>query len=221
MLKKSLPALPNLNKGFLARVTSLAREGGMIAKAYADLSERMLKFASRINDMSQDAQSLDGGKSTGLHQTHLREQLLEALGTENEAVISKWLKIGEHAEHLLPLSASLPPQRECLYEVAKAAEEKKPIRKWIDDKSLTVNSTVREVLELTKTKKRAKKKEKEFTASVTVSFKSYSEAYTSLRAMIESDPECKIRAVDAFWDELKSDVRDEQEFEAIKKRLSN
>lgn len=220
MLKKSLPALPNLNKGFLTRVASLAREGNMIAKSYAALSERMLKFAQRIKDMSDDARDLDGGTAMGEHQSHLRQQILKALGTDSEPVVSKWLKIGEHAESLLPLSASLPPQRECLYEVARAAEDKKPIKKWIDDESLTVNSTVREVLELTKSKKRAKKKEKEFTASVTVSFKSYSTAYTSLKALIESDPECKIRAVDAFWDELKSDVRDEQEFEAIKKRLS-
>jgi hypothetical protein len=221
MLKKSLPALPDLNKGFVARVASLAREGGVIAKSYAALSERMLKFAQRIKDMSDDARALDGGGGVGEHQSHLRQQLLEALGTDSEPVVSKWLKIGEHAENLLPHSASLPPQRECLYEVAKAAGDNKPIGKWIEEEKLTVNSTVREVLQLTKAKKRGKKKEKEFTASVIMSFKTYTDAYAALKSLLDAEPDCKIRAADAFWEELRSDISNDEEFKEAKKRLSN
>jgi hypothetical protein len=221
MLKKSLPALPNLNTGFIKRVESLASEGSALAVSYADLSERMLKFAQKIQALSDQARDLDADDSGGRHRKHLRQVLMKTLGTQSEAVVSKWLTIGTQAQVLLPLKGSVPPQRESLYELAKAADANKPIERWISDEKLTVNSTVREVQQLTKAKKRAKKKEKEFTASVTLSFKTYSDAYAALKPLFVSEPNFRIIAADAFWDVLKSDVKDEKETNEIKKRLSH
>jgi hypothetical protein len=223
MLKKALPALPVLNTGFIKRVESLASEGSALAMSYADLSERMLKFAQKIQALSEQAQELDAGDNGGRHRKHLRQVLMKTLGTESESVVSKWLTIGEQAQVLLPLKDSVPPQRESLYELAKAADANKPIERWIDDEKLTVNSTVREVLKLTKTKKRAKKKtatEKDFNAIVTIGFRNYVDAFAALKTLINSGAECKMIADDGFWEELRSDVSNDEEFKEAKKRLS-
>lgn len=218
--KKSLPALPVLNTGFLKRVESLASEGSALAISYADLSERMLKFAQKIQALSEQAQELDTDDSGGRHRKHLRQVLMKTLGTESESVVSKWLNIGERADVLLPLKDSVPPQRESLYELAKASKKMTLNKKWLRDEDITVNSTVREVLKAVKGKRRTRqKREKEFNASVTISFRDYSDAFSSLKPLIDSGAECKVKAGEAFWAALESDIRDEKAFDEIKKRL--
>ncbi len=197
---------------------SLAAEGSALAKSYRDLSERMLRFAQHVGALSERAYELDDG-DTGKHHKHLRVALAKAVGTENQSVVSKWITIGSQVDTLLPYRKSLPPQRECLYELARAAEGDKPIQKWIDDKRLTIDSTVREVMLLTKKKKSRKPRQKEYLAAITLSFQTYEAAATVLKELVLSEHHFKISAHNAFADALKSDIRDEQKYEKVAARF--
>jgi hypothetical protein len=112
----------------------------------------------------------------------------------------------------MPFKNSLPPQRECLYELALAAEGNKPIQKWIDDKRLTIDSTVREVMALGKKKSR-KKREKEYLATVTLLFQTYGDAAATLKELMLSEQDFRIRAHQSFAGALKAAIWDNDQYE--------
>jgi hypothetical protein len=103
MLKKIALQAPSLNLAFKKRVRLLAAEGSILAKASRDLSDRMLQFAKLVRVLSDQAFKLDDGDN-GPHHRHLREVLAKAVGTEKDAVVSKWITIGSQVHALLPYS---------------------------------------------------------------------------------------------------------------------
>ena len=218
MLKKVEVLPATLDLSFKKRVQTLAAEGSALAKSYRDLSERMLNFAQQIGKLSQRAYELDGGEQ-GQHHRHLRATIAKAIGSDNESVLSKWITIGTQAKALLPYKSYLPPQRECLYELALAAEDNRPIKKWVEQERLTVDSTVREVMALRRKKSR-KKREKEYLASVTLSFQTYGEAADVLKELALSAGDFKIRSHQAFADALKAAIRDTDAYEEASKRFA-
>lgn len=215
MLKKSLlPALPSIGRDFQKRVNEIATEGRDLSQSYSELTERMLAFAQRVSAIWDEARERDD-RDGGEHQQYLRSELTKAMSSNSPAVFSKWLTIGAQSKALLPYKKSIPPQRECLYELALASKEKKPIKKWIDNEALTSTSTVREVMSLRKTKKR-KSRPKEFLATVTLAFRSYEEAVTALSDVLGSNDEFKVKSHKAFSEALKS-VFDEKSYAKIEK----
>jgi hypothetical protein len=192
MLKKveAVDELSPLNAGFAQRVQALADNGKQLVASYADLSERMLEFASEFRGLWDEAKTLDKAEN-GMHHDLLRRELAEIVKSSKASVWSKWNTIGAQAQALLPYKASLPPQRECLYELAIAVRNKKPIDRWIENEQLTSTSTVREVASLRKTRKR-NRREKQYLATVTLRFNQYGDAAKALKAVLLSSGDFKV-----------------------------
>ena len=217
MLKKTAALeVIELDRGFARRVTSVAAEGRRLTELYADLSARMLEFAVQFRELWLEAKRLDKAEN-GQHQLYLRKTLSEAVQSDDPSVWSKWNTIGAQAKTLLRYKTALPPQRECLYELAKAADQQKPIKRWIDAKALTFQSTVREVSALCKSKKR-RPRQKQYLATVTFAFQSYGEATEALRALLISKADFKLRSHRALGEALKSEL-DTQQYESVKERF--
>lgn len=139
-----------VSDAFKKRVRKLIAEGERLDTLHRNLTVEMLKFGESIQSLWLEARRLDRG--VGNHATHLREQLAALIGSNNRSVWSQWVKIGEQAPALLKYKGALPPQRDSLYEIAKAAADGKPIRKWVEQEKLTVESSVRDVRSLTRKK---------------------------------------------------------------------
>jgi hypothetical protein len=217
MLKKATALeVIELDRGFARRVTSVAAEGRRLTESYADLSARMLDFAVQFRDLWLEAKRLDKAES-GQHQLYLRKKLSEAVQSDDPSVWSKWNTIGSQAKTLLRYKTALPPQRECLYALAIAANEEKPIKKWIDAKALTYESTVREVSALCKSKRR-KLRQKQYLATVTLAFQNYEEAADVLRAILISKADFKLRSHRALGEALKPKL-DTQQYASVQERF--
>jgi len=123
--------------------------------AYEDFARKKLLFAHRIYQIWNKAKQLDRKLKGEANQNHFREQLAEIIESDDKSILSRWVRIGDHAKELLPYATSLPPQRDAIYELSRALERKKPIQRWIDSGKLSTESTVREVIALTRGKKRS------------------------------------------------------------------
>ena len=191
-----------LSVGFIRQVRELASEGRELAKSYADLTTRMLRFSQRFRQVRDEAQRLDG-EGDGQHRQHLREQLADAVRSTNKTVWSQWVTIGSQAKALLPHRNALPPQRDSLYELALAAREKRPIQVWIKQNKLAATSTVRDVQAL-RARQRRKKRARTYQATVTLCFQTYDAAAKALEAVITTDADFKVKAHQAFQDATKA-----------------
>jgi hypothetical protein len=218
MLKKSqAQVLAPIDATFVRRVAALATDGHALAKSYADLTARMIRFAERFNEIWNEAKRLDKA-DRGRHHEHLRGQIAKAVGTDRQDVWSKWNTIGSQAPKLLEYKKSLPPQRESLYEVALALDEKKPVERWIENSAITSTSTVREVAALRKGKKR-QPRQRSYLASVIVEFQTYDEAADAMKQLLLSDHDFRIRSHQAFDEAVKSKMH-MADYELAKKRIA-
>jgi hypothetical protein len=191
--------LPKINAPFEQSVNKLAVEGETLSSAYEDVTKRILDFARRFHGLWLRSLDLDKGIENGVHRLYLRDSLAAAIGTDDKSIRSRWIQIGQHATELTPLKSSLPPTRDSLYEVALAIEAKKPVAKWIEDGTLTAQTSVRGIRILRDQQKRnpSKKKKKRsvpkaFTATVTLCFNNYDDALRILTPLLISDEPFKL-----------------------------
>jgi hypothetical protein len=108
----------------------------------------------------------------------------------------------------LPYANSLPPQRDSLYALSTAIDKKKPIQKWIETGKLSTESTVREVMALSSSK-RAKKTEarKQRGVSVTLEFSgNYQRAAELLSQVISDDDVISVSSDKAFKSALAQEL---------------
>jgi hypothetical protein len=218
MLKKTRGVAVVLNRGFQNKVTSLAEEGRELAKSYSALSARMLHFAEKFRRLLEEARTLDNDNDDdGAHQQFLRSALADAVQSSSPSTWSKWSMIGAQAKMLLPYKDSIPPQRECLYELALASKEGKPISRWVKNNDLNSSSTVRDVMSLRHPKRR-KARQREFLASVTLNFHSYEDAANALADLLRSNVEFRVSSHQAFAEALKS-ILGASGYEKIQERL--
>jgi hypothetical protein len=216
-----LTVLPRVHATFEASVDKLADEGKTLAAAYADVTKRILDFARRFHDLWDRALTLDKGEENGVHRQYLMDALSDAIGTDNKSIRSRWIMIGQHASDLSPIKASLPPQRDSLYEVALALEAKKPVDKWVDEGVLTSQTSVREIRALRKPKARKKKgatSKRHMNASVSLSFATYEDAVEQLLSLLRSNHQFDVQSDKAFFEALKAKV-DADEFKKIESRI--
>ena len=210
------------DKDFEKRVQRLAKEGSQIVETYAQLTERMLRFASAFKEATDQAHLLDEG-ADGIHAQYLRNTLAESIQTANASIWSRWNTIGTYADTLLEYADSIPAQRDGLYELALAVKEKRPIQKWIEGEKVTVDTTVREIRALRKpkpsgAKKASSTKSKKMNAGVTLHFRTYSDAATALEKLMTSDEKFEISSDKAFSEAVKGNVGLDA-FEDIKHRF--
>ncbi len=218
-MSQRVEVLPALSDTFATQVQQLAADANDLAKSYADLTKRMLKFADRFHKLWEEAHRLDGGKDNGQHSAHFHRVLGQVVKTENRSIWSRWNTIGKHTKQLMPHIASLPPQRDALYELALATKEGKRVAAWIDDKKLTADSSFREVLSLCKKKKRAtpQRGTPKNLAAVTLYFKDYAQAAKTLQYILVKDENIVFHSDKAFNQAVKELLG--PEYEKVKKRL--
>jgi hypothetical protein len=220
--------LTPVNRDFAREVTILAREGKTLSHAYADLSERMLRFAKDFKSLWDRARMLDQG-DTGTHHNHLRQALAEAIQSSDKSIRSRWIMIGSHAKKLIPHKNVLPPYRDTLYEIARALDEKKPVSKWINQKQITANSSVREVRSLragSGPRRRrlrgngpSNKLRRSYPAIINFSFESYTAAAEVLSRFLASiKADMKITADQSFDAALRERLKD-HDYEKAKKHF--
>jgi len=213
--------LTSVDRDFAKEVTALAKEGQTLAESYADLTERMLVFAGDFKHLWDRANKLDGA-DIGKHHNYLKDALSELIKTSNKSIRSRWITIGSHAKRLMHYKDALPPYRDSLYEIALALEDQKPVVKWLNEKQITIESSVREVRSLRGGKRRRRKSASlrlSYPAIVSFSFETYTIAAEALSSfLLSARADFKIsfnRSFDAALQERVSDL----DYEKVKKRF--
>jgi hypothetical protein len=220
--------LTPVDRDFAREVTVLAREGQKLSRAYGDLTERMLTFAQDFKRLWDKADKHDEGE-TGQHHNHLRQALAEAIQSSNKSIRSRWITIGSHAKKLIPHKDALPPYRDSLYEIALALEDEKPVTRWLKEKQITVDSSVREVRSLRAGNRRStksasenkpsKKRRRDYPATISLSFETYTAAAEVLsRLLSSSHADFKVTAPPSFDAAVREGLKD-HDYEKAKKYL--
>jgi predicted NACHT family NTPase len=199
---KHVEVLPALSGNFTTQVKQLATEAKDLSKSYADLTERMLKFAERFRELWNHAHTLDGKKANGQHAAHFLKVLGQVVDTQNRSIWSRWVTIGKHAPKLLHYKSALPPYRDSLYELALATKEGKPLDGWIHDKKLSTESTIRDVQSLCKKRTRTSRPRTHL-AAVTLNFDDYDTAAKTLEEVIVKDVDFTVHSQEAFRQAMK------------------
>ena len=201
----------NLDKSFSDGVFELTAEWKKLHAAHHRLAEMTIHFGKKIQALTQRARNIDKGVD-GAHERYLREQISAQIGTSNPSILSKWVAIGAQAPALLAFKNSLPNTRDGLYEIALAAEEKKPIERWIEQGKLSAESSVRDVQALRrKKKKRSASKSPHKYISVTLTIESsYSAAAIALIPIVQNAVVIKVSCESGFREVVKSELGKEQ-----------
>jgi hypothetical protein len=189
-------------------VTQLTKQWRELNSAYENFARKKIEFAQEIARIWGQAQELDRESDSDANQNHFREQLREIIQSDNKSILSKWVGIGSRAQELLPYANSLPPQRDSLYALSTAIDKKKPIQKWIETGKLSTESTVREVMALSSSK-RAKKTEarKQRGVSVTLEFSgNYQRAAELLSQVISENDVVSVSSDKAFKSALAQEL---------------
>ena len=117
--------------------------------------------------------------------------------------------IGSHAKKLIPYKDALPPYRDSLYEIALALEDEKPVTRWLKEKQITIDSSVREVRSLrTGTRRKGKRagatkpsknQRLNYPATISLSFETYTVAAEVLsQLLLSSNADFKLTAPQSF-----------------------
>lgn len=217
---KHAEVLPALSTSFTSEVRQLAADAKELSQSYADLTERMLKFAERIMKLWEEASTLDGNKDNGQHKAHFLKALQQIINTDNRSIWSRWVTIGKHAKDLLPHKAALPPQRDSLYAVALANKEGKPLERWIDDGKITRESTMREVQLLCRKKKRSAAADAQRYVTVTVTMNtSYGEAAKLFMELLKAKEVLTFKSHKSFHEALKAELGQDR-YDALKAKAA-
>lgn len=151
-------------------VSQLTKQWRELNGAYRDFTKKKLAFAQKVSKLWDRAKKMDETEGGTSNENYLRDELKELIQSESKSVLSKWVSIGHNASALLPYAQSLPPQRDSLYALSLASQNKKPIQRWITKGSLSSESTVRQVLTLTSGKKSSKVKSSKMMEVLRISF---------------------------------------------------
>jgi len=151
-------------------VSQLTKQWRELNGAYRDFTKKKLAFAQKVSKLWDRAKKMDESEGGTSNENYLRDELNELIQSESKSVLSKWVSIGHNASALLPYAQSLPPQRDSLYALSLASQNRKPIQRWITKGSLSSESTVRQVLTLTTGKKLSKVKSSKMMEVLRISF---------------------------------------------------
>jgi hypothetical protein len=141
-------------------IDSLANDWSKLNHAYENFAKKKLQFAKKVSTIWAKAKKLDEKHSSEANKEHLKKELCRIIHSDNKSILSRWVSIGQNADHLLPYADSLPSNRDSLYALSVATRKKQPIKSWISNGRLSSESTVRQVLALTKTQSRKPSAEK-------------------------------------------------------------
>jgi hypothetical protein len=156
-----------LGRDFVRKLDTLVKTKNQLVDATAELTERMIRFASSLTDLEEEAKRLDKANKTRVHLEEFEKQLsYRALGL-SAPIRSRWNTIASQAPALLKLHTSLPATRDALYETARALKQDENVSAWIKKKQITPLSTVQEINSLRAKGKRTPPTKKKFVATKT------------------------------------------------------
>ena len=134
---------------FVKKVDELEKDWAQVIRTSVVLAEKQLLFAKRVKALWVEAEKIDAKKNTDEHhQSFIREKVQALIGSTNESIFSRWQKIGEFADALMPYVEKLPPSRDTLYQLTFAVEEKKPYERWISENRITPETTHQSMMTL-------------------------------------------------------------------------
>lgn len=164
---RSNSGLEILGRDFVRKLDSLVKTKNQLVDATAELAERMIRFASSLTDLEEEARRLDKANKTKVHLEEFEKQLsYRALGL-SAPIRSRWNTIASQAPALLKLHTSLPATRDALYETARALKQDENVSAWIKKKQITPLSTVQEINSLRAKGKRTPPNQKKSVATKT------------------------------------------------------
>ena len=136
---------PTLGK----RLNDLQKDWNKVINSSVLLAEKQLLFAKKVKELFLEAGRLDAKKDSGNHyQSLIREKVEELIGTTDKSIFSRWQKIGEFADALMPHVKQLPPSRDTLYQLTFAIQDKKPYEDWIKEEEITPETSYQKMLNL-------------------------------------------------------------------------
>lgn len=149
-MKSSVLANPKsrleiLERGFVRKLDSLVKTKNQLVSDIAELTERMIRFASSLTDLEKEAKELDKSYNTKVHTQEIEKHLSVRAQGLSRAVRSRWNTIASQAPALLKIHASLPATRDALYETARALKQDEDVSSWVKKKQITPLSTVHDI----------------------------------------------------------------------------
>lgn len=149
MAENSIVDLGVVDSKFAVKVDELEKDWTQVIETSVLLAEKQLLFAKRVKALWVEAEKIDAKKNTDEHhQSFIREKVQALIGSTNESIFSRWQKIGEFADALMPYVKKLPPSRDTLYQLTFAVEEKKPYKRWISENRITPETTHQSMMTL-------------------------------------------------------------------------
>ena len=134
---------------FVKKVDELEKDWAQVIRTSVVLAKKQLLFAKRVKALWVEAEKIDAEKNTDEHhQSFIRDTVQALIGSTNESIFSRWQKIGEFADALMPYVEKLPPSRDTLYQLTFAVEEKKPYERWISENRITPETTHQSMMTL-------------------------------------------------------------------------
>ena len=144
-----------MERSFTKKLDLLVRAKDLLVKESAVLAERMIRFAASLSELEEEAKRLDKAFKTKVHTEEFEKHLsVRALGV-SPAIRSRWNTIASQAPALLKIHESLPPNRDALYETARALKQDENVSMWVKKQQITPHSTVQEINSLRAKGKRA------------------------------------------------------------------
>lgn len=134
-----------IEPSFTKKLGILIKAKDQLVTETAELTERMIRFASSLSELEDEAKRLDKAYKTKVHTEEFEKHLsVRALGL-SPAIRSRWNTIGSQAPELLKIHTSLPATRDALYETARAIKEDENVAMWIKKNQITPLSTVQDI----------------------------------------------------------------------------
>lgn len=144
-----------MDRSFTKKLDQLLGAKDLLVKESAVLAERMIRFAASLSELEAEAKRLDNAFKTKVHTEEFEKHLsVRALGV-SPAIRSRWNTIASQAPALLKIHESLPPNRDALYETARAIKQDENVSMWVKTQQITPTSTVQEINSLRAKGKRA------------------------------------------------------------------
>jgi len=144
-----------IEAGFSRKLKALIKAKDQLVRDTAELTERMIHFASSLADLENEAKKLDEAYKTKIHTEEFEKNLsVRALGL-SPAIRSRWNTIASQAPALLKIHSSLPATRDALYETARAIKQDENVSLWVKKNQITPLSTVQDINSLRSKTKRA------------------------------------------------------------------
>ena len=136
---------------FGKRLNDLQKDWNKVIESSVLLAEKQLLFAKKVRTLCIEAERIDAKKNIGdHHQSLIRETVQELIGSVDKSIFSRWQKIGEFADALMPHVKQLPPSRDTLYQLTLAVAEKKPYENWIKEEKITPETSHQSMRSLVK-----------------------------------------------------------------------